>query len=257
MPGRLVDAARLGLDDAVLDLVGHPEPVPAADRVRRGDELDRGRRTRRRRERPASPRGSGPHRLRLDRDRLVPVGDAHDRLDDRPSTGRGSRATWPRASRPRCSRRSSTPSRPIAVGEPALEQPLAHLLAAAELVDEVRRRATACRSAAPGWPAGRSGRSARCRCPCRSSRRPRCRRRRSCIARTSIVPVTARPSGVVLKYVLPGARDVERAALQRDEALVDELRPGSRRSRPPRRRTRARAPGCRRRRPRRPGRGRR
>ena len=32
---RLVDAARLGLDDPVLDLVGHAEPVPAADLVDR------------------------------------------------------------------------------------------------------------------------------------------------------------------------------------------------------------------------------
>ena len=32
-PGRLVDAAALRLDDAVLDLVGHAEPVAAADRV--------------------------------------------------------------------------------------------------------------------------------------------------------------------------------------------------------------------------------
>ena len=45
----------------------------------------------------------------------------------------------------------------------------------------------------------------------------------SCIARTSSVPVTARPSGVVLKYVLPAVRDVERAALQGDQALVDQL----------------------------------
>ena len=37
------------------------------------------------------------------------------------------------------------------------------------------------------------------------------------------MPVTARPSGVVLKYVLPRARDVEGAALERDEPLVHEL----------------------------------
>ena len=35
--------------------------------------------------------------------------------------------------------------------------------------------------------------------------------------------MTARPSGVVLKYVLPAVRDVERAALQRDQALAHEL----------------------------------
>ena len=41
MPGRLVDAAALRLDDPVLDLVGHAEPVTAADRVRGCDQLDR------------------------------------------------------------------------------------------------------------------------------------------------------------------------------------------------------------------------
>ena len=40
-PGRLVDAAALRLDDPVLDLVGHPEPVTAADGVRFHHELDR------------------------------------------------------------------------------------------------------------------------------------------------------------------------------------------------------------------------
>ena len=39
---RLVDAARLGLDDPVLDLVGHADAVPAADRVDLVDERQRG-----------------------------------------------------------------------------------------------------------------------------------------------------------------------------------------------------------------------
>ena len=38
MPGRLVDAAALRLDDAVLDLVAHAEAVAAADRVGLEDE---------------------------------------------------------------------------------------------------------------------------------------------------------------------------------------------------------------------------
>ena len=33
MPGRFVDAAALGLDDPVLDLIAHAEAVPAADAV--------------------------------------------------------------------------------------------------------------------------------------------------------------------------------------------------------------------------------
>ena len=41
MPGRLVDAAALGLDDAVLDLVAHAQAVPAADAVRLEHQLDR------------------------------------------------------------------------------------------------------------------------------------------------------------------------------------------------------------------------
>ena len=65
-----------------------------------------------------------------------------------------------------------------AVGQVARQQPFGQLAPAAELVHEVVRRATACRCAGPGSRAGRSGRSARCRCPCRSSRRPRSRRRR-------------------------------------------------------------------------------
>ena len=39
--GRLVDAAALRLDDAVLDLVAHAEPVAAADRVGLEEQLDR------------------------------------------------------------------------------------------------------------------------------------------------------------------------------------------------------------------------
>ena len=41
MPGRFVDAAALGLDDAVLDLVAHAEAVAAADAVGLEEQLDR------------------------------------------------------------------------------------------------------------------------------------------------------------------------------------------------------------------------
>ena len=53
----------------------------------------------------------------------------------------------------------------VAVGQVVLGEPLAHLVAAAELVRRSRRPARACRSAARGWRAARSGRTARCRCP--------------------------------------------------------------------------------------------
>ena len=43
------------------------------------------------------------------------------------------------------------------------------------------------------------------------------------MARTRSVPVTARPSGVVLKYVRPAGADVERAAGERRQAFLDEL----------------------------------
>ena len=43
--GRLVDATGLRLDDPVLDLVGHPQAVPAADGVGLVDEVDRARRS--------------------------------------------------------------------------------------------------------------------------------------------------------------------------------------------------------------------
>src|SRR5207248_5006093 len=39
-PRRLVDAAALRLDDAILDLIGHAEPVPAADAVRFEQQRD-------------------------------------------------------------------------------------------------------------------------------------------------------------------------------------------------------------------------
>ena len=45
MPGRLVDAAALRVDDAVLDLVAHAEAVAAADRVRLEEELEERRRS--------------------------------------------------------------------------------------------------------------------------------------------------------------------------------------------------------------------
>ena len=48
----------------------------------------------------------------------------------------------------------------------------------------------------------------------------------SAIARTNMVPVTARPSGVVLKYCLPRGTDVESPTGDRRQAFLDE-RPGA------------------------------
>ena len=200
MPGRLVDAARLGLDDPVLDLVGHAEAVPAADRVGLQHQGDRvGEPLAVDRHRPAAPRSATVTSSVAISHRRVPVRHAHDRLDGLERTRRGARASWPRGWRPRCWRRWSTPSRPSRGRAARARRATRSSRRGRPARRRSRRPATACRCAAAGWPAGRSGRTARCRCPCRSSRRPRCRRRRSCIARTSSVPVTARPSGVVLK----------------------------------------------------------
>ena len=202
--GRLVDAAALRLDDAVLDLVGHAEPVAPADRVRLHHEVDTvGELAAVERDRPALVEArrvtvSGSIATAGSQWRTPMIGSTMsiDRVEvlellrlvgRAPDVGVGRvRLLGARAvgqARARAATRSSPCAR--------------------RARRRTARRATACRSAAPGWRAARSGRSARCRCPCRSSRRPRCRRRRSCIACTSIVPVTARPSGVVLKYVLP------------------------------------------------------
>ena len=220
---RLVDAAALRLDDAVLDLVAHAEAVAAADRVRLEHAADRRGEPKR-----LPPIATGTPRSKttftrsaLDLHVALPRGDAHDRLDDRdaaiealevlrlvrraehvavgavgllaPSSSRGgrpSRGTRDISVRP--------PSSPTNCGvEPGLVD--AHL--------GLRR-------------AGRSDRSAGCRCPCACCRRRRCRRRPRVIARAMAVPVTARPSGVVLKYLRAGRREVERAALEGDDALA-------------------------------------
>ena len=57
--GRLVDAAALGLDDAVLDLIAHAEAVAAADRVGLEHQLHRIVEGRCRSARPAGLRRSG------------------------------------------------------------------------------------------------------------------------------------------------------------------------------------------------------
>ena len=136
-PGRLVDAARLGLDDPVLDLVGHAQAVAAADRVglqHEGDVV-------------GEPLAVDRHRvpglegdrdvLGLDLDRRVPELDAHDRLDGleghvevlerlglvggTPDVGVGGVRLLGR----------------VAVGQPVGGEPLAHLVAPAQLLDEV------------------------------------------------------------------------------------------------------------------------
>src|SRR5690606_30416282 len=79
---RLVDAPALRLDDAVLDLVAHPEAVAAADLVRPPDELDTVvDHLAVDRDRPAGLEADGDV-LRGDLDGRVPEPDPHDRVDD-------------------------------------------------------------------------------------------------------------------------------------------------------------------------------
>ena len=109
--GPLVDAAALGLDDAVLDLVAHAETVAAADRVGRLDQLHLvGELLAVERDGPAGLEPDG-HLLGLDGHAGVPVPDAHDRLDEVHAVVEAARGAWPRGWRPRCWRRWSRPSR--------------------------------------------------------------------------------------------------------------------------------------------------
>ena len=77
----------------------------------------------------------------------------------------------------------------------------------------------------------------------------------SFIAETSIVPVTARPIGVVLKYGTPAVEMWNAPHWSAAMPFGDELARGSRSAAPSRRRTAAPGAGCRRSRARRAGRG--
>ena len=77
--GRLVDAAALGLDDPVLDLVAHAEAMPAADGVGFEEQRDRiGERLAVQRDRLAL-RKTHRDRLGLDGAVVAPERHAHDR----------------------------------------------------------------------------------------------------------------------------------------------------------------------------------
>jgi len=75
-------AAALRFDDAILDLIAHAEPVPAADRVGFEKHVERGR------ERRAIERDrmalleADTDRLTRHRHVVFPERHAHDRLDD-------------------------------------------------------------------------------------------------------------------------------------------------------------------------------
>ena len=187
--------------------------------------------------------------------RLIPVGDAHDRLDDRhraveqlellrlvrraPDVGVGGVRLLDRR----------------AIREAALEQPLAHLLAPAELGDELRVEP---RLVDPEGRVREQPVAEEALDVVALVRRPVAPDVDAVLAHRMHEhrPGDGAPERRRVEVRLAGARDVEGAALQRDEPLVRRAAPGSRRAPPPRRRTRARAREPRRRPPRRTGRDR-
>ncbi|VXB84363.1 hypothetical protein BACI9J_250001 [Bacillus altitudinis] len=134
---RLVDAAALRLDDAVLDLVGRTQAVAATDGVRLVDQGDRvgvldavdrdG----------ATGLEPDADDLGRDLDVVTPGRDTHDRLDDVQAAGQLFEALRlvRRAPDVRVGRVRLLGG--VAVREPTGDEPLAHLLAAAELLDEL------------------------------------------------------------------------------------------------------------------------
>ncbi len=133
----LVDPAALRLDDPVLDLVGHAQPVAAADRVGLEDQVHGARELLAVDGDRPSPLVADGHVLGEDVDLRVPEPDAHDRVDRLEAgvevfEGLGLVRRPPDVRVRRVSLLGAVPVR-----EAVLEQPLGHLLAAAELGDEV------------------------------------------------------------------------------------------------------------------------
>ncbi len=220
--GTLVDPAALRFDDPVLDLVAHAEPVTATDRVRLHHELDR------RVEVPPVD-GDRPALLEPDRHVLgrdldvgVPVGDTHDRRDDlharaelferlrlvrgAPDVGVGRVRLLDR----------------VAVRQVAGGEELAHALAAAELVDErrVEPRLVDPQVRVDQQPVAVEaldvvalvGRAVAPHVDAVVGHRPHQQRAGD-----------GPPERRRVEVRLAGGGDVERAALQRDQALADQL----------------------------------
>ena len=135
--GRLVDAAGLGLDDPVLDLVGHAEAVAATDHVGLVDQRDR----------VVVPDAVDRDRaalLEADRDVLgvdddvgVPELHAHDRLDGLERDVEVLEGLGLVGGAPDVGVGGVRLLLAVAVGQVVVDEPLAHLVAAAELGDEV------------------------------------------------------------------------------------------------------------------------
>mgnify|MGYP003693879871 CR=1 FL=1 len=172
--GRLVDAAALGLDDPVLDLVAHAKAMPAADGVGLEEQRD----------------GIG-ERLAVQRDGLAllkthddlfglddtvvaPERHAHDRIDDLDAAVELLEILGLVG----CTEQIAVGRVGLfgahLVGESIGGHERRHFRAAAQFVDELLVEPGLVDLAGSDWSAGRSGRTARYRCLCRWSHRPRC-----------------------------------------------------------------------------------
>ena len=149
-PGRLVDAAALGLDNPVLDLVAHAQAVASADAVGFEHQLDRvGILRAVQRDREAFFEANGDL-FALDRNVVAPEGHAHDRHDDLHAACQQLKVL-------RLVRRAQNVGvgrvgllRRHLVSKAGLLHEGRHLGPSAQLVDEGLRRARACRSSGPG-----------------------------------------------------------------------------------------------------------
>jgi hypothetical protein len=147
--GRLVDAAALGLDDAILNLVGHAEAVAAADAIGFEKKFDGVVELAAvERDGKALFKADGDL-FALDLDIVAPEGRAHDGNDDLD----GRRKMLQVFGFVRCAEHVGVGGVGLLgghlVGEAVALHEGGHLGAAAELVDESLRRARACRSG--GW----------------------------------------------------------------------------------------------------------
>ncbi len=134
--GRLVDAAALGLDDPVLDLVRHAHAVAAADGVRLHHEVDGG----------GELLAVDRHRAALleadgdvlggDLHRRVPEPHTHDRLDGLDTRVQVLEGLGLVRGAPDVGVGGVRLLRAVAVGQVVGEEPLGHFLAAAELGHE-------------------------------------------------------------------------------------------------------------------------
>ena len=148
---RLVDAAALGVDDAVLDLVAHAEAVAAADAVGLEEQLEQRGEALAVERRPAGPaRRSTVTSSGAIAHLGLPEGDAHDRARRCASPCRGARDPSPRAWRRAVRVGAVGLLDAHAVGHADAAQVLAHLLAAAERGRRTPGRATACRCVSAG-----------------------------------------------------------------------------------------------------------